>query len=126
MTESREREPHVVRERHQMRRGKLAVTVLDQMQMLDQEIRSTRTFAEQRAHFLERARIDLAPLWSSRRFSPPAARLVVGGVNRCLSFFSLPIREGRIAAGDPGWVAFKPPAHGSRLPTLRRPPLKGR
>src|SRR6266498_3051559 len=84
-----EREPHLLRQRHEMRRGQMAVAVLDQMQMLDQEIAPAWTLLQQRAHFLERARIDLAPFGSSRGFPPPAARLVVDRVYRVLSLANL-------------------------------------
>ena len=38
----------------------MAVAVLDQVQMLDQEIAPARAVAEQRAHLGERLRLDLA------------------------------------------------------------------
>ncbi len=45
-----------------MRRRQMAVAVLDQMQMLDQEVAPARPIAQQGAHLVARARIDLAAL----------------------------------------------------------------
>src|SRR6266536_3570989 len=101
-----EREPLLLRQRHEMRRGQRAVAVLDQMQTFDQEIAPARTLLQQRAHFLERARIDLAPFGSSRGFPPPAAGLVVDRVYRVLSLANFappsPGGKGRTAAGGSG------------------------
>ena len=99
-----EREPHLLGERREMRGGEAAVAVLDQMQVLDQKVAPALALAQQRAHLLERARIDLAPLRRSGRLAPPAARLVVDRVNGVLSVsFPSPQGEGQIAGGDPGW-----------------------
>ena len=57
-----ERELHLLRQRGEVRRGKMAVAILDQMQMLDQEIAPARPVAEQRAHLIERPRVNLTPL----------------------------------------------------------------
>ena len=65
-----ERELHLLRERGEMRGGEMAVVVLDQMQMLDQQIAPARPVGEQRAHLVERRRVDLAALGRARR---PAA-----------------------------------------------------
>ena len=64
-----------------MRGGEMAVMVLDQMQMLDQEIAPARPVGEQRAHFIERLRIDLAALGRARR--PAAAGLRGGAFTSC-------------------------------------------
>ena len=61
---------HLGGERREMRGGEMAVMILDQMQMLDQQIAPARPVGEQRAHLLERRRIDLAALGRARR---PAA-----------------------------------------------------
>ena len=53
-----------------MRGGQMAVAVLDQMQMFDQQIAPARPVGEQRAHLVERRRVDLAALGRARR---PAA-----------------------------------------------------
>ncbi len=50
--------------------GQMAVMVLDQMQMLDQQVAPARAVGEQRAHFVERLRVDLAAFGRARR---PAA-----------------------------------------------------
>ena len=65
-----ERELHLRRQRSEMRRGEMAVVVLDQMQMLDQQIAPARPVDQQRLHFFKRLRIDLAAFGRPRR---PAA-----------------------------------------------------
>jgi hypothetical protein len=70
------RELHLGGERGEMRGGEMAVVVLDQMQMLDQQIAPARPVAEQRAHLVERRRIDLAALrrLRGRRLRPAPCR----------------------------------------------------
>src|SRR5258708_3879274 len=63
------RQPHFGRERRKMRRGDMAVLVLDQMQVLDQQIAPARTIGQQRLHFGERLRIDLPALGSAARLA---------------------------------------------------------
>jgi 7,8-dihydro-6-hydroxymethylpterin-pyrophosphokinase len=53
----------------------MSILVLDQMQVLDQEITLPRARAEQRAHLLERLRIDLPALWGAPRATPAGGRL---------------------------------------------------
>ncbi len=65
-----ERELHLGGQRGEMRGGQIAVMILDQMQMLDQQIAPARPVGEQRAHFLKRRGVDLAALGRTRR---PAA-----------------------------------------------------
>ena len=60
------RELHLRGERGEMRRRQMAVAVLQQMQVLDQQIAPARPVAEQRPHLFERARIDLPALRGSR------------------------------------------------------------
>ncbi len=67
-----QRQFHLGGERGEMRGGKTAIGVLNEMQMLDQQIAPARLVAEQRAHFLERLRIDLPAFRSAPR---PAVRL---------------------------------------------------
>ena len=67
-----QRHLHLGGERGEMRGGEMAVFVLDQMQMLDQQIAPARPVAEQRADLVERLRIDLTAL---RRAARAAARL---------------------------------------------------
>ena len=55
-----ERELHLLRQRGEMRGREMPVAVLDQVQMLDQQIAPALAIAQQRAHLVERLRIDLA------------------------------------------------------------------
>ena len=59
------RELHFGGERREMRGGEMAVAVLDEMQVLDQEIAPPRPVAEQRAHLVERRRIESGGLSAS-------------------------------------------------------------
>ena len=63
---------HLVGERGQMRGREMAVAVLDQVQVLDQQIAPARPVAEQRLHLLERLVVDLPPLGMPA--APPFAR----------------------------------------------------
>ena len=65
-------QPHLLGERGEMRGAEVAVAVLDQMQMLDQQIAPARPVAEQRAHLDQRPLLDLAPLGMAP--VPPFAR----------------------------------------------------
>ena len=49
-----QRQLHLGGERREMRGREMAVAVLDEMQMLDQQIAPARPVAEQRAHLVER------------------------------------------------------------------------
>ena len=71
-----QRQFHFGGERGEMRGGKTAVGVLNEMQMLDQQIAPARLVAEQRADFLERLRIDLPAF---RRAARPAVWLRAAG-----------------------------------------------
>ena len=66
-----------------MRGREVAVAVLDQMQMLDQQIAPARRVAEQRAHLVERRRIDLAALGRAAR---PALAAAAAARRRILGF----------------------------------------
>ena len=46
----------------QMGRGQVAVAILDDMQMLDQQVAAPRGVGQQAANLAERLRIDLAAL----------------------------------------------------------------
>src|SRR5262245_33578418 len=88
------RELHLGGERREMRGGEMAVSVLNEMQMLDQEIAPARRIAEQRTHLIERSRVDLAALRRLARaaFSPRAVaafRRCNRSVHRNLGLFSL-------------------------------------
>ena len=61
-----------------MRGGQVAVMVLDEMQMFDQEIATPRPVGQQRQHLFERLRLDLAALRRARR-SAPAGSPALGG-----------------------------------------------
>ena len=64
-------ELHLVGKCSKMRRRDLAILVLDQVQMFDQEIAAARTIAEQRFDFMRRRRINLASF--RRRLRAPAS-----------------------------------------------------
>ena len=64
-----EREPHLLRQRGEMRGGEMAVPILDQVQVLDQEIAPALAIAEQRAHLVERLRVDLAAFGRASRLT---------------------------------------------------------
>ena len=70
-----QRQLHLLRQRGEMRGRQMAVPVLDQMQMLDQEIAPPRPRAQQRAHLVERARIDLPALGGAPRPAAAGGRL---------------------------------------------------
>ena len=57
-----------------MRGGDVAVLVLDQMQVLDQQVALARAVAEQRRDLVERLRIDLPALGRAARLCGRAAR----------------------------------------------------
>ena len=68
----------LIRERRQTRSREIAVVILDEMQMLDQEIAPARPITKQRAHFIKRLEIDLPALGRASR--PSAAAAPVGVV----------------------------------------------
>ena len=61
---------HFLRQCGEMRRQKVPVTVLDQVQMLDQEIASAWPVDQQRLNLFERPRIDLPAFGCPRRPAP--------------------------------------------------------
>jgi hypothetical protein len=67
----RECQLHLVSQGCEVGRGNLAIFVLDEMQIFDQEIAPPRPVAEQQFDFMRGHRIDLAPLGG--RFGPPAS-----------------------------------------------------
>ena len=75
-----------------MRGGQMAVTILDQMQVFDQEIAPARPVGQQRAHFIQRLGVDLTALGRTRRpaLARPRRRL---HVLACNAHFVLPTRE---------------------------------
>ena len=56
-----------------MRGREMAVAVLDQVQVLDQQVAPALALTQQRAHLVERARVDLAPLRRPARAAPAGA-----------------------------------------------------
>jgi len=73
-----ERHLHLGRERNHVRRGNAVVTILDLMQVLDQQIATPRGIAEQGKNFLKRLRIDPAT-FRSRANTATATSLFFGG-----------------------------------------------
>ena len=67
------RQPHLGGERGEMGGGEMAVAVLDEMQILDQQVAPARPVGQQRPHFIERQRVDLAALGRARRPAPAGA-----------------------------------------------------
>ena len=110
LVHGRLRQPHLLAERSEVRGREMPVTVLDQMQMLDQQITPARPVAEQRAHLGQRLLLDLAPLRLTRR--PPLAgtRMAVLADRAC--GFGHPLTsschrqrcEPRALPGQPGLV----------------------
>jgi len=68
-----ERQPHFLRQRGEMRGGEVAVLVLNQMQMLDQQVAPARPLTEQGADLIERFQVDLTPLGRSLGRAPRLA-----------------------------------------------------
>ncbi len=64
-------ETHLLGQRVKVRRGQTPVGVLDQMQVLDEEIRPPRPVAEQRAHLGSRRVIEVAALGSRASLAAP-------------------------------------------------------
>ena len=64
----------------------MAVVILKQMQMLDEQIAPARPVDEQRQHIGERDRIDLAALGRARRAAPAACAVAfAAGPRRSLN-----------------------------------------
>ena len=64
-----------------MRRREIAVAILNQMQILDQEIAPAFAFAKKFTHLSERAGIDLTAFRRPRRAAPASLSAIVG--RRC-------------------------------------------
>src|SRR5688572_18569458 len=78
-----ERQLHFGRKRGEMRGGEMAVFVLNEMQMLDQQITPARPVAEQRDNLVERLRVDLAAFRRAARAILAAEALGAdGGMGR--------------------------------------------
>ena len=48
--------------RGKMRRGEMRVTILDEMEVFDQQVAAARSVADQRGDLLARRRVDATPL----------------------------------------------------------------
>ncbi len=64
-------EAHLLGERREVGGREMAVAVLDQVQVLDQQVAAPRALAEQASHLVERILLDPAAL-GPRRAAPPA------------------------------------------------------
>ena len=71
----RKRQLHLVGQRRQMRRRDLAIFVLDQVQVLDQEIAAPRPVAEQKLDLVGGGGVDLAALRGRLGPLPSRARM---------------------------------------------------
>ncbi len=69
-------ELHLVGKCRKMCGRDLAILVLDQMQVLDQEIAAARTITEQHFDFMRRRRIDLTALWRCLRALTPLTGVI--------------------------------------------------
>src|SRR3954451_2200517 len=68
-----ERKLHLQRQRREVRRREMAVTVLDEVQVFDQQIAPTRPLAQKRPNLSQRGRLHLPSFWRPAR--TPAAGL---------------------------------------------------
>ena len=73
-----QRQPHLLCQGGEMRGRQIAVTILDQMQMFDQEVAPAFAVAEQRADLIEGMRIDLPAFRRARRLALPGSPAGVG------------------------------------------------
>jgi len=89
------RQLHLVGEGRKVRCGNLVISVLDQMQMFDQEIALPRALPQQQLNLMRRGRVDLAAL--RRRLGPLAPR---AGVLEGANF----LRVMNHRAIDPIWI----------------------
>jgi hypothetical protein len=64
-----ERHAHFLRERRQVRGSQVAVSVLNAVQVLDQQVAPTGRAAEQPAHLPQRVRVDAASLGRGTDFA---------------------------------------------------------
>ena len=67
-----QRQAHLLRQCHEVAGIEAAEMVLQQVEMLDQQVAPPLALAEQRAHLIERLRIDLPALRRTRRTAPAA------------------------------------------------------
>ena len=78
----REGELHFLRQRDEVPSREIAVTVLDQMQVLDEEITAAVAVAKERTYLFERPRIDLTALRRAWRAAPAGLAAVIGRQDR--------------------------------------------
>ena len=69
----RHRQPHLVRERGEMRGRDAVPAVLNQVQVLDEEVAVARAIAEQGTDLVVRGRVHLSPLGVAAGFAPSGA-----------------------------------------------------
>ncbi len=67
-----QRELHLLRQRGKMRGGEIAIAILDQVQILDEQIAPALPVAQQRAHLGKRGGLNLAALGRFPGAVPPA------------------------------------------------------
>src|SRR5204862_3860393 len=104
------REIHLGSERGQVRAGDVAVLVLDQMQMLDQQVALTRAVAEQRCDLSGRAGVDLPALGRAASLTAAWFRAIAAETRRILNVHCY-LRSGEIErfqaavqSRPPDWV----------------------
>src|SRR5262249_27982372 len=79
-----ERKLHLLRERGEVRGGEIAVAILNEVQMLDQQIAPALAIAQYRAHLGKRLRLDLTAFWSfARMVAPSQSSAIVGSRVHC-------------------------------------------
>src|SRR5206468_12228904 len=71
----RESELHLLRERGKMCSRDLVVSVLDEVQMLDQQVAPPRPVAQKKRNLFSRLRVNLAALRGRLGAPPPLARM---------------------------------------------------
>jgi hypothetical protein len=91
------RQLHFGGERRHVRSGDVAVFVLDQMQMLDQQITLPRPLAKQRSDFSSRGRIDLTALGGAARLAAARRRAVSIRRQRILNIHGRELNSSRLA-----------------------------
>ena len=75
-------QPHLLGERSEMGGRDLMVSVLDQVQVLDQEIASPRAIAQQGAHLRQSLRLDLTTFRRGARGPPSFPRVIEAADHR--------------------------------------------
>ena len=84
-------ELHFVGKGNQVGRGQMAIVILDEMQMFDQEVPPARCGGQQRLDFSEGLRVNTAPFWPSPKTPWPFST----ALPRCVSSSPLPDQSPR-------------------------------